>query len=97
MFVKPDEIEWVQSADNYSELHVGKTVHLLRQTLAALENQLPATKLVRISSSLMANVDCIKEIRPKSHGDYVVVLQDSTKLSASRNFRGGLLRLLGKA
>ncbi len=95
-FVKPAEIEWIQSADNYSELHVGETVHLLRQTLGSLENQLSSTKFARISRSLIVNVDCIKEIHPRSHGDYVVILQDSTRLSASRNYRNGLLRLLGR-
>jgi two-component system LytT family response regulator len=91
VFVKPGEIEWIRSADNYSELHVGGTVHLLRQTLAALEQQLPPIKFVRISRSLMVNVDHIKEFRPKSHGDYLVVLYDGIKLSASRNYREGIV------
>jgi two-component system LytT family response regulator len=96
LFVKPDEIEWIQSADNYSELHVGKTVHLLRQTLTTFEKQLATANFVRISRSLIVNVNCISEIRPKSHGDYLVILQDGTELSASRNYRVGLQRILGE-
>jgi len=96
LFVKADEIEWIQSADNYSELHVGQTAHLLRQSLSALAEELPAAKFARISRSLIVNVERIQEIRSKSHGDYMVILKNGTRLSASRNYRAGLLQLLGK-
>jgi len=92
--VKPDEIDWVQGAGNYSELHVGTAVHLLRGTLAELEEQLSSTQFIRISRSLIVNVDRIQEIRAKSHGDYAVVLRDGNKLSATRNHRETLLRWL---
>ena len=92
--VKPDEIDWIQGAGNYSELHVGSAVHLLRGTLADLEEQLSPTRFIRISRSLIVNVDRIQEIRAKSHGDYVVVLRDGKTLSATRNHREKLLRWL---
>ena len=94
LVVKPEEIEWIQGAGNYSELHVGSAVHLLRGTLAQLEQQLSPTKFIRISRSLIVNVDRIQEIRAKSHGDYAVVLRDGKKLSATRNHRENLLRWL---
>ena len=94
LVVKPDEIDWIQGAGNYSELHVGSAVHLLRGTLAELEEQLSPTKFIRISRSLIVNVDRIREIRAKSHGDYVVVLRDGKNLSATRNHRETLLRWL---
>ena len=92
--VKPEEIDWIQGAGNYSELHVGTVVHLLRGTLAELEQQLSPTKFIRISRSLIVNVDRIQEIRAKSHGDYGVVLRDGKTLSATRNHRESLLRWL---
>lgn len=94
LVVKPDEIDWIQGAGNYSELHVGGAIHLLRGTLAELEQQLSPTKFIRISRSLIVNVDRIQEIRAKSHGDYVVVLRDGKKLSATRNHREKLLAWL---
>jgi two-component system LytT family response regulator len=42
------DIDWIESADNYVELHVGPKSHLLRETLNALEERLPAEKFVRI-------------------------------------------------
>ena len=97
LVVKPEEIDWIRCADNYSELHVGEVVHLLRQTLGALEEQLQGSGFVRISRSLMVNGNRIREIRSKTHGDYLVVLLDGTELGASRNYRGALARLLGKS
>ncbi len=94
LVVKPDEIDWIQGAGNYSELHVGGAVHLLRGTLSELEQQLSPNTFIRISRSLIVNVDRIQEIQAKSHGDCVVVLRDGIKLSATRNHREKLLRWL---
>ena len=45
-FVASDEIDWVEAAGNYAILHVGKTTHILRETMSALEAQLPAFRFV---------------------------------------------------
>jgi hypothetical protein len=49
---------------------------------------------VRISRSILVNLTRIAEIRPKSHGDCLVILEDGTQLAASRSQRLNLLRLL---
>jgi two-component system, LytTR family, response regulator len=96
IFWKVIEIEWIRSADNYTELHLGDTVHLLRKTISTLEQELPSGQFLRIGRSLMVNLECVREIRPKSHGDYVVVLQNGEELTGSRNYRDELQKLLGK-
>lgn len=96
-FVHADLIDWIQSSDNYVELHVGSAVHLVRGTLGALEEQLRSERFARINRSLIVNADRIKELRTKSHGDYLVVLWDGQELCGSRNYRKGLLQLLGDA
>lgn len=92
VFVNPAEVEWIQSADNYTELHVGRSVHLLRQTMDSLEKKLAPFKFYRISRSILLNFEFIKEVRPKSHGDYEVVLQDGTTLPGTRNYRKQLFK-----
>lgn len=93
-FVNTVEIDWIRAADNYVELHVRGTTHLLRTTITALSDQLPLNRFARISRSHLVNLDRIKEMRSKSHGDYLVVLQDGTRLTASRNYRKNLQLLL---
>jgi len=90
VWVGLDEIDWIESADNYVELHVGPRSHLLRETLNALENRLPATKFVRISRSAMVNPQRIKELHRMVYGGYELILQDGTRLTLSRRYRDKL-------
>jgi len=96
VLVKTSDIDWIEAADNYVNLHTGKEAHLHRETMTALEQKLPAAKFLRISRSIMVNVDRIKELQPMFHGDYTVILQNGTKLTASRGYRDALNQLLGK-
>jgi two-component system LytT family response regulator len=93
VWVQLDEIDWIGSADNYAELHVGPKLHLLRETLGALEARLDPKKFVRISRSAMVNVQRIKELHRLFYGGYELVLQDGTKLTSSRRYRDKLKQL----
>ena len=94
VWVKLDEVDWIGSADNYAELHVGAKSHLLRETLAALEARLDPKFFVRISRSVIVNAPRIKELKRLFHGGYDVMLLDGTKLTLSRRYRDKL-KLLG--
>lgn len=96
VFVRTDELDWIQAADNYVELHAGPNSYQHRETLTALEERLPSARFLRISRSLIVNLERIKELQPLSHGDYAVVLADGTRLTLSRNYRAALQQLLGK-
>ena len=93
VFINVDDIDWVEAADNYVNLHVGKESHLLRETMTHLETKLPAKKFLRISRSSIVNADRIKELQPLFHGEYVVILRDGTRLTLSRSHRDKLDQL----
>ena len=93
IFLKLSEIDWVEAADNYVKLHVGNEVHLLRETMTALETKLPADHFLRISRSAMVNIEHIKELHPLFHGEYVVVLRGGSRLTLTRGYRDKLQRL----
>jgi two-component system LytT family response regulator len=92
-WVALEEIDWIESADNYVELHVGAKSHLLRETLNALEERLPQETFVRVSRSAMVNPKRIKELRRMLYGGYEITLQNGTKLTLSRRYRDKLPRL----
>jgi two-component system LytT family response regulator len=94
--VQTAEIDWMTAAGNYVELHVGKAAHLVRMTIRDLTAQLPQHMFVQISRSQVVNVERIKEVRPRSHGDYLVLLRDGTRLAGTRNYRDNLARIVGK-
>ena len=95
-FLRADEINWIEAAGNYVQLHVGSATHLMRETMGGLEARLDPEKFVRIHRSAIVQVDQLKEMQPAFHGDYIVILQDGTRLNLSRSYREKLQALLGQ-
>lgn len=96
VFVKVDEIDWIEASDNYVSLHVGNDEHLHRETMSSLETQLPAAKFMRISRSTIVNLDRVKELQPLFHGEYAVILRNGKRLTLSRSYRDKLDQLMGR-
>jgi two-component system, LytTR family, response regulator len=94
IFLRAQEIEWVEAAGNYVRLHVGADSHLFRESMKNMETRLDDELFVRIHRSAIVNVDRIRELQPWFHGEYVVILQDGTRLMASRVFADRLDRLI---
>jgi two-component system LytT family response regulator len=84
VFVKTEDIDWVEAADYYVSLHAGGKSHLLRQTMAEIEKQLDPAKFVRVHRSAIINLDRIEEMSPLFRGDSMLVLKDGTRLRISR-------------
>ena len=95
VFLRSEEIVWVEAADNYVVLHLATGRLMLRETMAAIEARLGTTNFARINRSALVHRDQIKELQPGLHGDYVVLLRDGTKLPLSRSLRGRLDQLGG--
>jgi two-component system LytT family response regulator len=90
MFVRPPEIDWVDAAGNYVRLHVGKDAHLLRDTMAGIEARLDPDRFIRISRSVIVNLDRVKEVQPLFNGSFAFLLQDGQRLESSRRYRSKL-------
>ena len=90
VFLKPEEIVWVEAADNYAVLHLATGRLMLRETMAALEARLGTVSFARVNRSAIVHLDQIKELQPALPGDYVVLLRDGSKLPLSRGLRGQL-------
>ena len=96
IFVRIETIDWLGAEGNYVRLQAGSDSHLLRETLTSLEAQLPADKFMRISRSSIVNLDRVKELQPLFYGDYVVILQNGSRMNMSRNYRERLEALLSR-
>jgi two-component system, LytTR family, response regulator len=95
-FLRTDEIDWIEADDKYVHLHTSKARPMVRQTLAAMEEQLDPAKFRRVHRSAIVNVERIAELQPLFSGEYSILLQDGTKLTLSRNYKDKLFQLLGK-
>ncbi|MGE5142963.1 MAG: LytR/AlgR family response regulator transcription factor [Acidobacteriota bacterium] len=85
-------VDRLESARNYVVLHAGRETFRVRSTLDRLELRLDPRRFVRVSRTAIVNVDRVAELKPWSHGDWVVVLTDGAKLRLSRTFRDRLER-----
>jgi two-component system LytT family response regulator len=96
-FVRADEIDWIEAAGNYVKLHVGGDTHLFRETMNAVEAQLPPETFYRIHRSHIVNIERVKELQPWFNGEYVVFLKTGTRLTLSRGYREKLQERIGRA
>lgn len=94
VFLRTDEVDWVEASGNYVRLHAKGEAFVLRESMKNMEAKLDNDLFVRIHRSAIVNVDRIRELQPWFHGEYVVILQDGTRLMASRVFSDRLDRLI---
>ena len=85
-------VDRLESARNYVVLHAGRESFRVRSTLDRVEQRLDPRRFVRVSRSAIVNVERVAELKPWSHGDWIVVLADGAKLRLSRTFRDRLER-----
>jgi len=57
IFIRSEEIDWIEAYDNYLRLHVGGKAHLLRQTMSELEATLNPEQFALIHRSTIVNLD----------------------------------------
>src|SRR5262245_58032756 len=93
VFVRVDEIDWIEAADYYVEIHAGGRSYLHRETMQRLETMLDPARFVRIHRSRLVNVERIRELRWEGRGEMVVVTTAGVALKVSRSCRAKLQRL----
>ena len=95
VFVREDEIDWIEAQDYYVEIHAGGVAHLHREPLRDLEARLDPRRFVRIHRSAIVRIDCIRRLQSLPSGDAAVVLRDGTELRVSRARRDAIRAVLG--
>lgn len=86
IFVDVADIDWIEAAENYVQIHAGRAEHLLHVTMAAVEKSLDRELFLRIHRSVIVNVGRIKELQPAMHGEYVITLLNGVRLQSGRMY-----------
>ncbi|WP_411280253.1 LytR/AlgR family response regulator transcription factor [Gemmatimonas sp.] len=94
-FVKTTEIDWIEADRNYVRLHVSKTAHTIRERISHLEETLDPRLFARIHRSTIVNLNRVREMQQWFSGDYVVILEDGTRLRLSRHYRDRVEKQVG--
>jgi len=95
LFVDLDDVDWVEAAENYVQLHAGKASHLLHVTMNALEKSLDPELFVRVHRSTIVPVARIQSLEPALHGEYVITLTNGVRLRSGRTYSERLRALSG--
>lgn len=88
--VPASDIEWLEAAENYVNLHVRGHVYPLRSTMTAIEERLDPVRFVRVHRSYIVNLDFLERIEPLDTGDARLLLKDGTRIPCSRRYRQSL-------
>jgi two-component system LytT family response regulator len=79
------EIVWIEAEDYYVLIHSRRGRHMLRATLASLEERLDPHRFLRVHRAALVNVDEVREVR--GDGKLVVVLSNGAHVPVSRSRR----------
>lgn len=89
VFVRHQDIDWVEACGNYAIVHVGADQHTLREPLTALEERL-GRSFARIHRGTIVNLRRVRELRTAGKGEYDVILLDGRPQRVTRRFRRSL-------
>jgi two-component system LytT family response regulator len=95
-FVRVAEIDWIEAAGVYVNLHVAGKELLYRSALADLAEKLDPRRFVRVHRSTIVNLESILQLEPVSHGEFDVLLRHGARTRISRSYRAQLETRLGQ-
>jgi two-component system LytT family response regulator len=87
IFLDVGDIDWIEAAGVYVNLHVGSKSYLHRSTIGQLQERLDPRRFVRLHRSTIVNTSRIVELQQRSHGNYAVIIKGGRELSLSRLYR----------
>ena len=95
LFLDVADIDWIEAAGYYACVHVAGDTHILRRTLAELQQDLGEERFTRIHRSVIVNLQRVHGLELQAGGEYEVVLRSKQRLRLSRRYRRQLQDRLG--
>ena len=91
-FVETANVDWIEAAGDYAELHVGEKTHLIRESLNTLETMLERGDFLRIHRSSIVRLDRIVRVAALPNRDGYLTLRNGKSLRVSRSYSRLLYR-----
>jgi DNA-binding LytR/AlgR family response regulator len=92
--VPMDAIDWIEAAGDYVMLHTELRSHLLRATMASLEERLEGSGLLRVHRSAFVRPSKVAELR-RVKRSYAVVMSDGAQVQVSTNHIDAVRQAVG--
>ena len=93
LVIEADEIDWIEADDYYAAIHAGKNTHLIRESLASLEQRLDVEQFVRAHRSAIVKIDRVRELRSDA-GETSLILRNGVRIPVSRRRRARVVHSL---
>lgn len=94
-FVEPAEVFYFESVDQKVFAYCVSEVYQVRSKLYELLDELPGWIFVRVSKSVILNINKIKSLTPAFGGRYEAMLKNGEKVIISRQYVSSLKEVLG--
>jgi two-component system LytT family response regulator len=85
-FVPVEQIDWIESANNYSVLHCRGKDHLYGENLAALERLLDGRQFVRVHRRHIVNVARVVAVHAMAGGQFELELAGGARVASGRQY-----------
>jgi two-component system LytT family response regulator len=82
-----DDIDWIESADNYVRIHQRQLRYLLREPIKSIEQRLDPRRFARAHRSAIVNLARVQELEALAGGDYSILLSTGARITLSRTYR----------
>ena len=86
-FVRADEVDWIEAANNCVRLHQGSKTWLLRRPLTSLESDLDPQRFLRVHRSAIVNIGKVRLVRVYSGVEYILSMEGGASVLTGRAYR----------
>jgi DNA-binding LytR/AlgR family response regulator len=94
VIVRVAAIVRLEADDNYVRIWADR-MYLHKETLAGLCARLDPREFVRVHRSHAVRIDCVRELVPRLHGEYLMRLTTGDELVSGRSYRAALRQTFG--
>lgn len=95
-FLHMDDIDWMRAEGNYTCVRAGKVEYLARRGIGQMDAQLEQGRFLRISRSIIVNLDRVERLVPWFSGGYKVRLRTGAEFKLTKKYAHELFALVGK-
>lgn len=94
LFLPVSDIRWIAAEENYVRICTGTETHLLRETMARIEEKLDPHTFLRVHRSAIVNLQYVREVRSTAQSEFTVILVNGQRVSMSRSYHARIGELL---
>ena len=87
-------IFYIESEGDYLQLVVAGERLRIRERMKDIEDQVGDAGFVRIHRSVLVNLEHVREMKPKKHGDYEFLMADGARFVSGATYRSNVRRIL---